>query len=211
VKASSLTSISIEYCHVTPEITWEDVIATVNEDTSRLLRSFNDLSLQKCIMIDDLHSQIEISSTFISKLIDSLEVKPDTIYLESSFVFLAAKIDSLISKKQISFKNTAEKRWLKKIHDTYGSNNEFLYSWRKYDGAIGFSCPTLVATSYLYRLGVFGDDNIEPIWGEQIRTGDHLLGALSSIYLQVEANAQTIIQAVNPELLKKLRWHFTYQ
>lgn len=203
-----MKTISLEYCHVTPDTSWEEEVEAANLNTPRLLDMHKGQEIQKCIMIDDLHSKVPITPEFIQSIVDLLVVKPDCIYLESSFTLIAsdiaAKIDPAVAELAAP---EGERVWLKKVHDQYNSVNDFLLSWRKTDGTIVFSCPTLVAASYLFRLGLIEAD-IKPVWGEEIKKTDILLSSLSSKYLQVESNAQLIMKATYPQAEDRIEWHF---
>ena len=202
-----METFSLEYCHVTPDTDWETEIQFANEYTPKILKAHSDYAFQKCIMIDDLHSNKPINDNFLEKIIDKLSIKPDCIYLESSFLFLASEIARNINPKVGELTNENERRWLRDVRDKYNSINDFLVSWRKTDGTVMFSCPTFVAASYLYRLRFLNAD-IKPVYGESIKKSDGLINLLSSTYLQVEANAQTIIRGTYPEALRKISWNF---
>jgi hypothetical protein len=206
-----MKTISLEYCHVTPDTHWETEINEANINTPALLNAYEGYDIQKCIMIDDLHSKFPITPEFIQKIVDQLEVKPDCIYLESSFVMtasdIAARIDPNVAIQDPASDRDNERIWLKKVHDQYNSTNDFLMSWKKGDGSVMFSCPTLVAVSYLARLGIINVE-VKPIFGGAIKKADLLVNSLSSIYMQVESNAQLIIRATHPEALRRIRWHF---
>lgn len=125
--SSTNVTYSLEYCHVTPELNWETAIASTNNNAARLLRAYHDVPIQKCIMIDDLHAKIEITQKFIDILVEKLTVKPDSIYLESSFILPASKIANSINYEVAVFRDEKERLWLKKVKDNYGSMNEFMY------------------------------------------------------------------------------------
>ncbi len=198
---------SLEYCHVTPDTNWEKEIKEVNTHAPRILEMYKDFEMQKCIMIDDLHTKVPVSSDFISKIVEGLTVKPDCIYLESSFVVPAGNLITSIDPSIAASTTTEEQTWLKKVHDQYQSVNDFVVSWQKGDGTVMFSCPTLVAASYVYRLGQI-HTKIDSVYGQEIKKADYLINLLSSKYLQVEANAQLIIKATHPKTEEKITWHF---
>jgi hypothetical protein len=100
-----------------------------------------------------------------------------------------------------------EYTWLQKVHNQYNSINDFMLSWKKSSGAVMFSCPALVATSYRYRLGLLGRE-IQSFSGQRIQKSDKVVNVLSSRYLQVEANADLIVKATYPEVEEKIAWHF---
>lgn len=192
---------------MTPDSDWEHEVAFSNEYAPRLLAGYPRDQVQKCIMIDDLHSKRPVDKKFFEHVVSKLEVKPDCVYLESSFLLMAADIVKQIDPKVGALTDEEERQWLRDVRDKYNSTNDFLISWRKKDGAIMFSCPTLVATSYVYRLGLLSA-TVQPFWGEPIQKATTLVNLLSSKYLQVEANAQTIIKGVNPRALECIRWSF---
>ena len=176
--------IGLEYCHVTPDTDWETEIRFANEHAPTILKAYSVDMLQKCIMIDDLHSKKPISNNFLDNIVNRLLVKPDCIYLESSFTLLASEIaNKPIDPKVGELTNENERQWLRDVSDKYNSSNDFLVSWRKSDGTIMFSCPTFVAASYLYRLR-FVNADIKPVFGEHIIKGTY------------------------PEALKKISWSF---
>ena len=192
---------------MTPDTSWEREIEEANAHAPRLLEMYKGADIQKCIMIDDLHIKEPITADFVNKIIEKLVVKPDCIYLESSFVLAAADVAASIDPKIAEQTEAEERVWLKKVHDKYNSTNDFLVSWKNSDGTAMFSCPTLVATSYLYRLGLISTE-IKPFWGQEIRKSDCLINLLSSSFLQVEANAQLIIKATQPTAISRIEWHF---
>src|SRR5579872_5325904 len=200
--------VSLEYCHVTPDTDWTQEIALANQYAPKVVKMLHDVEIQKCIMIDDLQSSSPLTQKQINDIVNSLEVKPDVIYLESSFVFPAADLISHIDSRIAKQRADKEELWLKSVKDTYGSLNEFLLSWKKKDGVVKFSCPTLVASSYLFRSGIIDSGDIEIIYGTKIKKADRLLNLLSARYLQVEANAQLLLKASSPQIVDTIQWHF---
>ena len=211
--------ISLEYCHISPDTHWETEIHHANVHAPAVLKMYEgmlggqDAEIQKCIMIDDLHSKQPVTPEFIQKLIDQLEVKPDCVYLESSFVVAASEIAAMIDP-HVALKDqcyagdeSTERTWLKNVHDKFDSTNDFLMSWKAADGSVVFSCPTVVAASYLARLGLV-DVEVKPIYGSSIKKADMLVNVISSVYMSVEANTQLIIKATYPEALNNIRWDF---
>lgn len=200
--------ISFEYCHVTPATDWKQEVHFTNEYVPRLLKTFSEKLIQKCIMIDDLHSKIPIDKTFVKQIINQLVVKPDCIYLESSFVSAAGELIDKISPKIIKTTGDNERKWLRQIKGRYASNSEFLLNWKKKTDVLTFSCPTLVASSYLTRLGHLNSSTIKILYGDKLKKADKLFNLLSSIYLQVEANAHLIIEKTFPQANKQIMWNF---
>ena len=205
-----MQTISLEYCHVTPATDWSKEIDFANYYGPHIQKTFSNARIQKCIMVDDLNLKNSIDENFIKEIVDKLIIKPDCIYLESSFIFQAASLVDKINPKIAQKVETNERNWLKKIKNEYGSKNEFILNWKKKDDTIMFSCPTLVATSYLTRLGYLDSTIVEPIYGEKLKKSDQLLNLLSSIYLQVEANAQLIIESTFPKANRQIFWNFYY-
>lgn len=202
-----MKTLSLEYCHVTPDTDWETEIHFANEYAPKILKAYSGDCFQKCIMIDDLHSKKKVGQSFVKTVVDKLNVKPDCIYLESAFLFLAAELVEKVDSRIGNLTNENERCWLRDLRDKYNSINDFLVSWREKDGTIMFSCPTLVAASYLYRLRIL-NGIVKSVNGDEIAKADGLINLLSSVFLQVEANAQTIIKATYPEALQKISWNF---
>lgn len=202
-----MKKISLEYCHVTPDTSWQKEIDDANLHAPRILEMMKEADVQKCIMIDDIHSKTPVTPELIEEIVKGLIVKPDCIYLESSFVIAAGNLVESINPEVVEQRSAEERIWLTKVHDSYNSTNDFLMSWKKRDGSVAFSCPTLVATSYLCRLGLLSTD-IEPVYGSSLRPSNSILNILSSNYLQVESNAELLIKATYPEVLKKIEWYF---
>lgn len=203
--------VSLEYSHIDLNTDWSNELKRANDYTPGILYGLADKKIQKCIMIGDLRGKIEVDKGFIKSLIKNLTVKPDCVYLESSFIDIAEQILEKLDKSNINMsreQNDKEERiWLRRIKDRYNSTTDFLLSWKKARGKVNFSCPTLVAASYLYRLGYIKNYKIEPVFGEVMQTG-RIVNILSSIYLQVEANSKTILDATYPEASKKVNWYF---
>ena len=113
---------------------------------------FPDFTVQKCMMLDDIHGKKPIDDDYITWLIDQLEVKPDCIYRESSFIKEANKMVSCIDPAERDFVQSAERTWLRESVEKYRTSTEFLLYWKGKDGVTEFSCPSLAAASYLTRL-----------------------------------------------------------
>ncbi|MFH0972564.1 MAG: hypothetical protein V1768_01035 [Patescibacteria group bacterium] len=199
--------ISLEYCHVTPGFDMSKEIKGTNERVPRILKMFENFEIQKCIMIDDIHTTKPADKEFVKSLSDQLKIKPDCIYLESSFIKEAHEMVGKINPKEIDFIYSNERMWLKESKEKYHSNKEFLLRWKNRD-TTEFSCPALAATSYLFRLGHIKGDGVQPIYGKKVMISDKVLNVLSSQYLQVEANAQSIMSVTFKESLDKMFWFF---
>jgi hypothetical protein len=197
--------LSVEYCHVTPENTWDEQIARANEFAALFLAGFGERPTQKCIMVDDVHSDQEVTPALIDKIVSRLKVKPDCIYLESAFVAHAQTVLDRLDRRRVAVIESAERTWLRNLKDRYDANSEFAVRWLTKD-EVTFACPTLAATSYLVRLGNL--PSVPTIWGEPVRPASLAVQLLSSRYLPVEAQVQLIIRAYDEALLKKLAWSF---
>ena len=200
--------LSLEYCHVTPGTDIKKEIQEANEWTPRVLKMFPDYKVQKCITIDNIHTNKPADDKFIKSVVNQLEVRPDCIYLESEFIADAYKMVELIDKKERDFIYSGERVWLRENVEKYRSSTEFLLSWKKKDGQTEFSCPALAATSYLVRLGYVKGDGVKTVYGDKLLKADHVLNILSSFYVQVEDKAQSIIEASFKEALRKISWYF---
>ena len=64
---------SIEYCHVTPENSWDEQIERANQCAADFLAGYHKGPGQKCIMIDDVHSDQEISTDLLEKIVSNLK------------------------------------------------------------------------------------------------------------------------------------------
>lgn len=203
--------VSLEYCHIDLNTDWTKELKRANDYTPDILKGLADKKIQKCIMIGDLRGKAGVNKDFIESLIKNLTVKPDCVYLESSFIDIAEQILEKLDATHVNIskeQNDKEERvWLRKIKDQYNSTTDFLLSWKRTGEKINFSCPTFVAASYLYRLGYIKNYKIKPVFGEVIQT-DKIVNILSSIYLQVEANSKTILDATYPEASKDAAWYF---
>ena len=196
---------SVEYCHVTPENSWEEQIDRANTFAELFLRGYGPQEAQKCIMIDDVHADAAPDTAFLEAIIARLRVKPDSIYLESSFIPLAQQVLDALDPASVTLVESPERTWLRSLRDRYDSRNEFAVKWTGEKG-VSFACPTLAATSYLVRLGAL--PAVPVFWGEPLRAAGLAVQLLSSIYLPVETNAQLIIKAFDKRLLSRLAWSF---
>ncbi len=198
--------LNIEYCHVTLGQDYNEQVKISNEVVGKVVEVYKDIyDISPYLMIDDLRSKETVTDEYIKNLIDSLTIKPAAIYLESSFIPLAEDILSIFEGSNHHLVTTEEERWLHQIKDTYGSSTDFLLSWKGKDAehAVNFSCSTLVSASYLFRLGSVNNIDVKPIYGE-MKPAQKLLNILPSIYMQTEANAQTIIEAYKPGASKDI-------
>ncbi len=203
-----MKSLSLEYCHVTPGLDASKEVKEANERMPGILRMLDDFSIQKCIMVDDVHATKPADGEFLQLLVSELEIKPDCIYLESSFIKMAHEVVEVIDTKKVDFVYSKDSVWLKENKVRYRSNKEFLLKWENNTTKdVEFSCPTLAATSYLFRLGYI-KNGVEPIRGGRIVVSDNVINVLSSQYLQVESDAQSIISVTFKEALDKLSWLF---
>lgn len=186
--------LSVEYCHVTFGQDPSEDIACANAVTAQVLAGFSDqYEIWPYVMIDDLRSEDKISESFVTDLVNGLEVKPRSVYLESSFVFPGEEVFAKIKDQHLI--EGEEGRWLKRVKDSYGSTTDFVVSWKDKLDLVNFSCPTLVTTSYLFRLGVLPTKDIPVFWGDALQPATKLLNILSSKYMQTEANAQSLLNS----------------
>lgn len=202
-----MKTISFEYCHIYPGGNVKKEIELSNEWAPRILKGLKDFKVQKCIMIDDIHATAPIDDKFIKSIIKQLKVKPDCIYLESSFIHDAHKMVEAINPKERDFIHSDERTWLRENVERYRLTSEFLLSWKDKEGKTAFSCPSLAATSYLVRLGYI-QGKIKPVYGKELLIADQIINVLSSFYLQVEDKAQSIVEATFKEALRKISWFF---
>lgn len=200
--------ISLEYCHIVPGADdTNKVIFDNNFWMPKLMKMFEGDNVQKCIMIDDVHANIPVTEEFIQDLVKRLKIKPDCIYLESSFVHHAKKLIEKIDSKQRTIIQSGEKTFIRENITKYSSIIEFLISWKQKNGEVKFSCPTLAATSYLYRLG-FIEGNVQSVYGELIDTADYCFNVLWAKYLSVEDDSKSLIASTYKQALEKISWHF---
>lgn len=195
---------SLEYFHYDGSQPLEELVVDTNHKLKAVLSSFSHA--QACIMYDDIHSKISWSE-FISA-VDKLESPPSSIYGESAYTPLMEKLYAKLQTHDRRIVVEGEREFLTETNSTYRHEKKFLLRYESKEGK-QFSCPALVAASYLYRLGYFEGDVIAPLWGDAPSShNDQIITLLPSRYLQVEANAQSIINVLAPELLNKIQWYF---
>jgi|GEM_PF-2673785 len=202
-----MKTVSIEYCHISSEEDRDVIIARANEITPKILDMFKDYEIQKCIMLDDVYAKVEINDETIKDIISKLKVKPDCIYLESSFASKGYQVIDKIDLNERDMLHSNKEIWVKESIKKYHTTNSFMIASEDKDDTLRFSCPTLTAVSYLCRLGLLDDKEIKTIYGEKIKKADYLVNILSSYYLQIEDKAQSIIEATYPEALRKISWY----
>lgn len=195
---------SIEYAHYDGSSPIQDVIDYTNEHIEPYLNIHP--KSQKVIMYDDIHS--EISQPVFLKYMQELKNQPDCIYLESSFTPMMQKLYDDLEKQGYTYAQDDGKDYLRKDERRYNQFTTFLLRSESKNGKI-FSCPALVATSYLYKLGYFNEvimglHDVELQKTEQ----EEILSILPSRYLQVETNARSIIELISPNYLKRLNYIF---
>jgi len=210
--------ISVEYCHIDPYGNYKKAIAEANYWMPRVIEAFKGQETQLGIMIDDVHTNFDIDDQFINKVLDLLEIKPDVIYLESSFMNDGKKMLSHLMEHGQDERsvddielvvNLQQKRmWIRENVKGYKQQTEFMVSYdREKNGEEAPSCPSLAAAAYLCRLGKrFSEESLTPIWGEELIEADRAVNILSSYYLQVEDKAQAIIQAIDVDYLRRISW-----
>lgn len=203
-----MKTLSIEYCHIYPGKNEKVEIKFANEWMPRVMKMFPDYKVQKCIMLDDIHTNRNVNDDYIKKIVNQLEVKPDCIYAESEFIFEARQMVDLIDPTKVDFIHSAEETWLRENMAKYKTSTEFLLSWKNNKGGIEFSCPSLAAASYLTRLGYINEDGVEPIFGDPLMKADHVLNILPSYYIRVEDKAQTITEATYKKAVNQIQWFF---
>lgn len=201
-------SLSLEYCHFSKNQNIEKTIKEANQWTPKALELFSEYQIQKCIMIDDIFSLQKIDEKTLKSIIDQLTIKPDCVYYESSFIPIAHKLVEAIDLNERDFIHSNREIWLKENVKEYRTVTSFLLARETSDGELRFSCPTLTAAAYLYRLGYLKGELIKTIYGKPIKVCDHVANILSSFYLQVEDKAQSIIEATYKEALRKISWFF---
>jgi len=203
-----MKKLSFEYCHVSPSWDNKEEIEKSNYWTPRVLKAFEGWEIQKCIMVDDIHTDLPVDEKFIKSIVSKLKLKPDCIYLESEFVFEASEMVKKIDPKERDFIQSNERTWLRENVEKYRSVTEFLLSWKDSKGKIKFSCPALASASYLTRLGLIKGDGVNHLYGKKLMIGDQVLNLLSSKYLQVEDKAQSVVEATFKDALRKISWFF---
>ena len=195
---------SLEYAHYDGSSDISDVINFTNNS----IGNYIDLhpSAQKTIMFDDIHSEIAHDAFY--KSMKTLEKQPDCIYLESAFGSMMQQIFDELEKEGFTYTQEDGKDYLRKDEKRYNQFTTFLVRSESKKGKV-FSCPALVAASYLYKLGHF-EETITGQNGTPLQTSktDEILTILPARYLQVEANARSIIERISPEYLKRLNYIF---
>lgn len=195
---------SLEYFHYDGSQSHQALVDETNRHLKPILNTV--LSAQKCIMFDDIHSKMKLNE-FLS-ITNGLNIKPDTVYGESSFSPFMAKLYEVLKAKNWQIETEGNRDFLVEKNKTYHHEKKFLLRYENKESK-QFSCPALVAASYLYRLGYFGDDVVQPLWGDvPISQNQDILTILPSRYMQVEANAQSIIQLIEPTFLPRIKWYF---
>ncbi|MES3005503.1 MAG: hypothetical protein V4664_01000 [Patescibacteria group bacterium] len=195
--------LSVEYCHVTLGQDYSHEVKNSNEIVGPIIEAFKDrYKIVPYVMIDDLRTSEKVTEEYIQRLVESLDVKPVSIYLESSFIELAESVLEAFEHDNHHMVTTDEERWLHQIKDKYGSKTNFLLSWKSKETGneerpVNFSCSTLVAASYLFRLGHLGLNTISPVYGKKVH-GEKLLNILASSYMQTETNTRTIVNTYRP-------------
>lgn len=195
---------SIEYAHYDGSSPIQDVIDYTNNHIGPYLDLHPEA--QKIIMYDDIHS--EISQKVFLKYMQQLNNQPDCIYLESAFGPLMEKLYADLEEQGYTYAQEDGKDYLRKDEKRYNQFTTFILRSESKKGKI-FSCPALVAASYLYKLGYF-DLEIVGLEDVKLKTSkeDEILTILPSRYLQVEANARSIIELISPDYLKRLNYIF---
>lgn len=198
--------LSVEYCHVTYGQDPTGDIHAANAATPPLLTAFEDqYDVWPYLMIDDLRTTETITNEFVEGVVERLITKPRSVYLESSFVFPGEDVFTKIKDKHLT--EGEEGKWLKRVKDSYGSTTDFVVSWKDKLNLVNFSCPTLVTTSYLYRLGELGD-TLEPFWGERLVPAKKLLNVLDTKYMQTEANAHALLESHTQKITNRIQTFF---
>jgi hypothetical protein len=140
-------------------------------------------------------------------LLDKLVVKPDCVYLESAFFKQAQEMVRKIDRNQRDIIQSGERTFIRENLEKYRSVIEFLVSWKKKGGEIKFSCPTLAAASYLYRLGLI-KGYIKQIYGKELQISDKCIIVISSKNLLIEDKVQSLVEATYNQALRKISWFF---
>lgn len=195
---------SIEYAHYDGSETLEKVIEFTNEKISRHIDLYPHA--QKTIMFDDIHSKIPYERYRDS--LKTLNIRPDCIYAESIFEPLMSQLFFDLEQKGYTHTKKDGKDYIHSNDKTYNQDTTFLvrsYSQDKQK----FSCPSLVAASYLYKLGYFEDTivGLDNNILEKSKDGN-ILSILPSKYLQVEANARNIVALLSPADVSRIEYIF---
>ncbi len=203
-----METLSLEYCHIYPGRDIRKEIQDANCFAPKVLRMFEEYEVQKCIMLDDINGSGIVDMTYIKSIVGQLTIKPDCMYLESSFVSHAHDVIKSIDPRKRDFIHSDERLFLREMVKKYNTTTEFLLSWKNSHGQEEFSCPTLTATSYLTRLGYLPRGEVKVVYGAKMKKCSAVLNMLPSQYLSVENDAQSIIEAVHPEAVQKIKWFF---
>jgi hypothetical protein len=195
---------SLEYAHYDGSSDIQDVIDFTNCKIGDYIALHP--SAQKTIMFDDIHSQITHDNFYQS--MQALDKQPDCIYLESAFGDMMQQIFETLEADGFTYTQEDGKDYLRKDEKRYNQFTTFLVRSESKERKI-FSCPALVAASYLYKLGHF-KEIITGQNGTVLKTSkiDEVLTILPARYLQVEANARSIIELISPDYLKRLNYIF---
>lgn len=195
---------SIEYAHYDGSVPLAEIINFTNHNVSNILKLYPDA--QKCIMFDDIHAGMSFDE--FQKELSSLNVPPDTIYAESAFEYYAQMMLKQLVEQGFVEEEQNGCSYITKKDKQYNQESKFLLRYEKRQ-AYQFSCPALVAASYLYRLGYFQElDTISALGGKPVyvqETGS-ILSVLPSQYIQVEANAHVICELLSPGITKRIQY-----
>jgi hypothetical protein len=195
---------SIEYTHYDGSDTIDSVIGYTNNHTLKYVDLYPNA--QKTIMFDDIHSKISYED--YRKHIEALSIQPDCIYAESSFEPLMNSLFCDLEEKGWIHIADDGKDYIRHKDKVYNQDTTFLVRSSS-KSQIKFSCPSLVAASYLYKLGYF-DCDIVGLDGNTLQCSktDNILSILPSKYLQVEANARNIIGLLSPNDINRIEYVF---
>lgn len=161
---------------------------------------------QRGVMFDDIHASMPFEEFLAAA--QSLAVPPDTVYPESAFTPLMQELYATLEGKGYPIRREDGREYISETDKTYRQEKSFLLRYETHGGK-AFSCPALVAASYLYRLGHFGGQTVQPLWGSPLRTdNDAILSFLPGKYIQVEANAHSLMKLVAPALAGRVKWYF---
>ena len=195
---------SIEYAHYDGSECLEKVIERTNEKISMHIDLYPNA--QKTIMFDDVHSNMSYEEFKAS--LKKLNIQPDCVYGESCFEPLMSLLFSNLEKNGYVHVKEDGKDYIRHNDRTYNQATTFLVRSYSKDRE-KFSCPSLVATSYLYKLGYF-DEEIIGLDGNILnkQANGNILSILPSKYLQVEANARNIIALLSPDDVNRIEYIF---
>ncbi len=172
---------SVEYCHIA-DIEYNKTIVEANKIPYPAADEF-------VIIIDDINCDYPNGAQeVITALNTGLKIKPNAIFLESQFMPMGENIYTRLKEKKLV--SEFEKRVLFNFKDHYGATVSFKVKFTARDEQ-KISCPMLVATSYLGRLGFYKLPT--PVWG-RTRVCQSLVNALPARYIQTESNALEIVK-----------------